>query len=162
VLFRSQEFSGKKLEYFDEEAKERYLPYIVETSVGCDRFLLVALTDAYRSDNERVWLKLHPKLAPFKAAVFPLMKKPELMEYADKVSADLRKKFRVDRDDSGSIGKRYRRQDEIGTPFGITIDYDTLSNHTVTVRHRDLMTQERIPADKLVQYLDEKIDNWGK
>jgi glycyl-tRNA synthetase len=161
-LGRHQEFSGKKLEYFDEEAKERYLPYIVETSVGCDRFLLVALTDAYRSDNERVWLKLHPKLAPFKAAVFPLMKKPELMEYTDKVSADLRKKFRVDRDDSGSIGKRYRRQDEIGTPFGITIDYDTLSNHTVTVRHRDLMTQERIPADKLVQYLDEKIDNWGK
>jgi glycyl-tRNA synthetase len=161
-LGRHQQYSGKKLEYFDEEGKERYIPYIVETSAGCDRTLLVALADAYRSDSERVWLELHPALAPYKAAVFPLMKKPELVEYSDKVFQDLKKRFRVTTDEAGSIGKRYRRQDEIGTPFGVTIDYDTLTNHSVTVRHRDSMAQERIPAENLIQYLSEKFENWGK
>jgi glycyl-tRNA synthetase len=161
-LGRHQEYSGKKLEYFDEEAKERYLPYIVETSVGCDRFLLVSLVDAYRSDGERVWLQLHPALAPYKVAIYPLMKKPDLVGYADKVFSDVRKRFRATTDDAGSIGKRYRRQDEIGTPFGVTIDYDTLSNHTVTIRHRDSMAQERISAESVVRYLEEKFEAWGR
>ncbi len=161
-LGQHQKFSGKKLEYFDEQAKERYLPYIVETSVGCDRFLLVSLVDAYRNDGERVWLQLHPRLAPYKVAIYPLMKKPELTEYSDKVFASVRKKFRTTTDDAGSIGKRYRRQDEIGTPLGVTIDFDTLTNHTVTVRHRDKMTQDRIAVDQLVQYIEDTFENWGK
>ncbi|RYZ69082.1 MAG: glycine--tRNA ligase, partial [Proteobacteria bacterium] len=141
-LGRHQEFSGKNLQYFDEAAKEKYLPYIVETSAGCDRTLLVALADAYRFDGDRTWLQFHPKLAPYKAAIFPLMKKPELTEYADRVLNELKKTLRVTSDEAGSIGKRYRRQDEIGTPFGVTIDYDTITNHTVTLRHRDTMAQE--------------------
>jgi len=161
-LGRHQEFSGKKLEYFDEAAKEKYIPYIVETSAGCDRTLLVALTDAYRSDGDRVWLELHPNLSPYKLAIFPLMKKPELVEYSDKIFNSIRKKFRATTDDAGSIGKRYRRQDEIGTPLGVTIDYETLSDHTVTIRHRDSMAQERIPAERLAGYIEEKFENWGK
>lgn len=161
-LGRHQQFSGKKLEYFDEEKKERYVPYIVETSAGCDRTLLVSLVDAYRFDGERTWLSLHPALAPYKVAVFPLMKKPELVEYASKVFHDVKKKFRATTDDAGSIGKRYRRQDEIGTPFGVTIDYDTLTNHTVTIRHRDKMEQERVSAENLVRYIEEKFENWNK
>lgn len=159
-LGRHQQFSGKKLEYFDEENKERYVPYVVETSVGCDRTVLVALVDAYRVDGERAWLKFHPKLAPYKAGVFPLMKKPDLAEYSDKIYKDLKKRFRVITDDAGSIGKRYRRQDEIGTPFGVTIDYETLTGHTVTVRHRDSMAQERVSAEKVAEYLQDKISNW--
>jgi glycyl-tRNA synthetase len=161
-LTRHQEFSGKKFEYFDEVSKERFVPYIIETSAGCDRTLLVALVDAYRSDEERVWLALHPTLAPYKVAIFPLMKKPELVEYSDKIFQQLKKRFRITTDDAGSIGKRYRRQDEIGTPFGVTIDYDTISNHTVTVRHRDTMAQERISSENLSQYITEKFENWGK
>jgi len=161
-LNKHQEYSGKKLEYFDEAAKERYVPYIVETSAGCDRTLLVALADAYRFDGDRTWLELHPALAPYKVAIYPLMKKPELTEYADKIYNEVRKKFRATTDDAGSIGKRYRRQDEIGTPFGVTIDYDTLSNHTVTIRHRDSMVQERISAENLTSYIQEKFENWGK
>jgi glycyl-tRNA synthetase len=161
-LGQHQKFSGKKLDYFDEESKERFLPYIVETSVGCDRFLLVSLVDAYRFDGERTWLSLHPRLSPYKVAIYPLMKKPELLEFSDRVFQEVRKKFRATTDDAGSIGKRYRRQDEIGTPFGVTIDYDTLSNNTVTIRHRDSMVQERIEASKLVAYIEEKFENWGK
>lgn len=161
-LGRHQQFSGKRLEYFDEENKERYLPYIIETSAGCDRTVLVSLVDAYRFDGERNWLQFHPSLAPYKVAVFPLMKKPELIEYSEKVFTDVRKRFRATTDDAGSIGKRYRRQDEIGTPFGVTIDYDTLSNHTVTIRHRDSMAQERVSAENLVNYISEKFESWGK
>ncbi len=161
-LGRHQQFSGKKLEYFNEEKKERYLPYVIETSAGCDRTLLVALADSYRSNEERTWLEFHPVLAPYKAAVFPLMKKPELVEYSSKIFEDLKKRLRVTTDDAGSIGKRYRRQDEIGTPFGVTIDYDTLSNHTVTIRHRDSMLQERIASENIVQYISEKFAAWGK
>ena len=161
-LGRHQEFSGKNLQYFDEAAKEKFLPYIVETSVGCDRFLLVSLVDAYRTDGDRVWLELHPKLAPYKAAIFPLMKKPELTEFADKLYADVKKKHRATTDESGSIGKRYRRQDEVGTPFGVTIDYDTLTNQSVTIRHRDSMAQERVAADQLVQFIDDKFANWKR
>lgn len=159
-LKRHQEFSGKKLEYFDETTKERYVPYVVETSAGCDRTLLVLLADAYRQDEERIWLKLHPALAPYKLGVFPLMKKPELMEVADRVVADLEQEIRVFRDDAGSIGKRYRRQDEIGTPYGVTIDYDTLSDQSVTFRDRNTMAQERIPIEKISEVLREKIKNY--
>ncbi len=159
-LRRHQEFSGKKLEYFDEKSKERYIPYVVETAVGCDRTILVVLSDAYRIDSERVWLKLHPKLAPFKLGLFPLMKKPELLEYVDKVYSDLGTRFRTLIDTAGSIGKRYRRQDEIGTPYGVTIDYDTISDNTVTIRDRDTMEQERIPAEKIGEILEKKINQW--
>ena len=159
-LKRHQEFSGKKLEYFDEAARERYIPYVVETSAGCDRTLLVALADAYRTDGDRIWLAMHPNLAPYKVAVFPLMKKPDLLEFTDKVFKDVKKKYRATQDDAGSIGKRYRRQDEIGTPFGVTIDYDSLSNNTVTIRHRDSMAQETIPAEKLTAYIEDKIANY--
>lgn len=161
-LSRHQQFSGKKLEYFDEQAKERYLPYIVETSAGCDRTLLVALADAYRFDGDRTWLALHPSFAPYKVGVFPLMKKPELVEYTEKVLGEVKTKFRATTDDAGSIGKRYRRQDEIGTPFGVTIDYDTLSNHTVTIRHRDTMVQERISVENLVRYIEDQFKNWNR
>lgn len=161
-LSRHQEYSGKRLEYFDEATKEHYVPYIVETSVGCDRALLVALVDSYRFDGDRTWLQMHPALAPYKVAVYPLMKKPELTEYSDKVLARLKKRFRVTSDDAGSIGKRYRRQDEIGTPFGVTIDYDTLSNHTVTIRHRDTMVQERISVEKIEEYIQERFENWNQ
>jgi glycyl-tRNA synthetase len=161
-LGRHQQYSGKKLEYFDEESKERYVPYIVETSVGCDRFLLVSLVDAYRFDGDRVWLQLHPRLAPYKVAIYPLMKKPELTEISDKVLKDVKRKFRATTDEAGSIGKRYRRQDEIGTPLGVTIDYDTISQHSVTVRHRDSMAQERVPIENLVRYIEDKFDAWGR
>jgi glycyl-tRNA synthetase len=159
-LRRHQEFSSKKLEYFDEAAKEKYLPYVIETSVGCDRVLLATLCDAYRVEGERTVLKLHPRLAPYKAAVFPLMKKPELLEMTDRIYADVKKHYRATYDESGTIGKRYRRQDEIGTPFCVTIDYDGVPNNTVTVRERDGMTQERISADKLVGYIADKMASW--
>lgn len=159
-LKRHQEYSSKKLEYFDEQAKEKYLPYVIETSVGCDRALLALLSDAYRAEEDRVVLKLHPKLSPYKVAVFPLMKKPELLELSDKVLALSKDFFRTTYDESGSIGKRYRRQDEIGTPFCVTIDYDGLNDQTVTIRERDTMTQERVSLDKMVSYIQNKINNW--
>ena len=160
-LGRHQEFSGKKMEYFDEPSKERYLPFIVETSAGADRSFLVTLADAYRQEEDRVFLAIHPKIAAYKAAIFPLMKKSELMSIADKIHKDISKKYRCTLDETGSIGKRYYRQDEIGTPFCITVDFDTIEkNEGVTIRHRDLKTQERIPTEKIVQYLDDQFANW--
>ncbi len=163
-LTQHQKFSGKKLEYFDEANKERYVPYIVETAVGCDRTALVILSDAFRKqpdkDGERIWMQFHPKFAPYKVGVFPLMKKPELQEVTDKLYSDIRKRFRASYDDAGSIGKRYRRQDEIGTPYGVTIDYDTLTDHKVTVRHRDSMAQERVPLESILRYIEDGFQNW--
>jgi glycyl-tRNA synthetase len=160
-LTQHQEHSGKKMEYFDEETKERYIPFVVETSAGCDRTLLAVLCDGYRAEEDRTVLAIHPALAAFKVAVFPLMKKAELMERAEKIFKDLRKHYRCDFDESGSIGKRYYRQDEIGTPFGVTVDFDTLEkNAGVTVRHRDLKTQERVAEDQLVQYIEDRIAQW--
>ena len=159
-LRRHQEFSGKKLEYFEESTKERYLPYVIETSVGCDRVLLALLCDSYRVEGERTVLKLKPKLAPYKVAVFPLMKKPELLELTDKVLALSIEHFRTAYDESGTIGKRYRRQDEIGTPYCVTIDYDGLTDQTVTIRERDQMTQERVNLDCLVKYINDKMAAW--
>lgn len=159
-LGRHQEFSGKKLEYFDETSKERYLPYIVETAVGCDRTCLILLVDSYRTDGERTWLSLHPRFAPYKVAVYPLMKKPELLEFTNKIYQSLKLKMRTAFDDSGSIGKRYRRHDEIGTPYGVTVDYDSINDGTVTIRYRDSMEQERIPAEKLIEKIEEKNRDW--
>lgn len=159
-LGRHQQYSGKNLQYFDEAAKERYVPYIIETSAGCDRSLLVMLADAYRQEEDRVFLALHPKVAAYKVAVFPLMKKPELMAAAEKIFADISKHHRALFDETGSIGKRYYRQDEIGTPFCVTIDFDTLEKHSVTVRHRDTKQQDRIETGRLLEYLSSEIASW--
>ncbi len=162
-LKQHQEHSGKNLTYVDQaDGNKKYLPYVIETSVGCDRALLAILCDAYRVENEgekdeRTVLKLHPKMAPIKVAVMPLMKKAPLVEIADKLVAEIQQSYKVEYDVAGSIGKRYRRQDEIGTPYCITIDYDTLEDNSVTIRDRDTMTQERIAIDKLDTYLREKL-----
>ncbi len=160
-LGRHQEYSGKKLEYFDQARNERYLPYIVETSAGADRVALTLLVDAYREEQvegeTRVVLGLHPSLAPIKAGVFPLVKKDGMPEVATTLYHDLRKQLACFYDDSGAIGRRYRRMDEAGTPFGLTVDGDTLSGGTVTVRHRDSMQQERVGMDRVAEYLKEKL-----
>lgn len=159
-LTQHQNHSGKSLEYFDQDENKRYIPYVIEPSLGADRVALAFLCDAYDEEkidenDTRVVLKLHPALAPFKAAIFPLSKK--LSDGANKVYDLLSKHFMVDYDETGSIGKRYRRQDEIGTPFCITYDFDSESDNCVTVRNRDSMLQERISIDNLVNYIAEKI-----
>ncbi|WP_050699175.1 glycine--tRNA ligase [Anaeromassilibacillus senegalensis] len=161
-LKQHQEHSGKSLEYFDQEANERYIPYVVEPSLGADRVALAFLCDAYdeevvdaEKNDVRVVMRLHPALAPFKAAVLPLSKK--LNEKAQEVYASLTKHFMVDYDDAGSIGKRYRRQDEIGTPFCITYDFDSETDGCVTVRDRDTMQQERVKISDLTHYILKKI-----
>jgi glycyl-tRNA synthetase len=160
-LTRHQEYSGKKLEYVDASANERYIPYIIETSAGADRAALVLLVDAYREEQlegeTRVVLKLHPSLAPLKAAVFPLVNKDGMPELARRIHDGLRGRFNVFYDDGGSIGRRYRRQDEAGTPFGITVDGQSTQDQTVTVRDRDTLQQARVGADRLVEYLTERL-----
>lgn len=158
-LTRHTEFSGKSQAYTDETNK-KFIPYVIETSVGCDRFVLAVLCDAYRFNEDRVVMKFHPKFAPYKAAIFPLMKKDELAGPAQKLYDELRKTYRVDYDATGSIGKRYRRHEEIGTPFCVTIDYDSLSLQNVTIRHRDTMAQERVAITKVSEYLDDAFKNW--
>ncbi len=152
--------SGESMEYFDPETNEKYIPYVIEPSLGADRVLLAFLCDAYDEEQDekgdtRVVLHLHPALAPFKAAVLPLSKK--LSEKATEVFGDLAKDFMVDFDDAGSIGKRYRRQDEIGTPICITYDFDSLEDNCVTVRDRDTMEQKRIPISELKTYIAESV-----
>ncbi len=155
--------SGKGLDYFDPETNERYIPYVIEPSLGVERLFLTILTEAYdeevvdaEKNDVRVVLRLHPTLAPFKAAVLPLSKK--LGEQAQEVYAKLSKKFMVDYDDAGSIGKRYRRQDEIGTPVCITYDFESLEDGCVTVRDRDTMEQKRIKIDELDAYIETLIE----
>ena len=148
--------SGQPMEYFDPETGEKYIPYVIEPSLGADRVLLAFLCDAYDEETDekgdtRVVLRLHPALAPFKAAVLPLSKK--LSEKATEIFSDLSQDFMVDFDDAGSIGKRYRRQDEIGTPICITYDFDSLEDNCVTVRDRDTMEQKRIPIEELKSYI---------
>ncbi len=157
-----QTASGENMEYFDQETNERYIPYVIEPSLGADRILLAFLADAYdeeivdaEKNDTRVVLRLHPALAPVKCAVLPLSKK--LAEPAEALFHQLQKHFMSDYDDAGSIGKRYRRQDEIGTPFCLTYDFDSMEDNCVTVRDRDTMSQERVGIDKLVDYLAEKI-----
>jgi len=160
-LSRHQEFSSKNMQYTDtENGNKKYTPFVIETAVGCDRAVLAVLADAYRFNQERVVLQFHPKMAPYKAAVFPLMKKEELAGPAEKIYKDLRKDFKVDYDEAGSIGKRYRRHEEIGTPFCITVDYDGLQDQTVTIRHRDTMAQERISMTKISEYINNAFRNW--
>jgi glycyl-tRNA synthetase len=160
-LTRHQEFSGKKLEYFDDETKEHYVPYIIETSAGCDRTVLTALVDAYREEEvegeTRVLLSLSPNLAPMHAGVFPLVKRDGMPEIAMKITQELRGGFFVFYDEAGSIGKRYRRMDEAGTPFCITVDSETLQNESVTVRHRDTLVQERLAIRDLPAWLGARI-----
>jgi len=160
-LSRHQEYSGKPQTYFDEETKERYLPVVVEASAGCDRTLLSVLCDAYdeepaKGGNVRVVMRLHPKLAPVKAGIFSLVKRDGMPERADAIYQDLRRRFRVLCEHSGSIGKRYWRQDEAGTPFCFTVDSDTMNDGTVTVRDRDAMSQERIGADQIAEFLERR------
>ncbi|MEW6777176.1 MAG: glycine--tRNA ligase [Bdellovibrionota bacterium] len=161
-LKRHSEFSGKDLSYFDPETKERYVPYVIEPSAGADRGTLAFLVDAYDEDSApdekgnletRVVLRLHPKLAPVKAAVFPLLRKDGQPEKAHAVHDQLRKRWNVDYDQAGSIGKRYRRYDEVGTPLCLTIDHQTMQDDTVTVRDRDTMKQERVSCGRLTEYV---------
>lgn len=160
-LTRHEEHSGKSLKFFDEEAKEKYLPFIIETSAGASRSFMAFLLDAYYEEEvngeQRSVLKFHPKLAPIKAAILPLVNKDGMPEIAREIEKDLRRNFKVFYDDKGAVGRRYRRQDEIGTPFCITVDTQTLDDKTVTVRDRDSMEQERVPVDKLSGYLAGKL-----
>ena len=159
-LSQHAEHSGEPMEYFDPETNEKYVPYVIEPSLGADRVTLAFLCNAYDEEvdekgDKRVVLRLHPALAPFKAAVLPLSKK--LSEKAMEIKNDLAKEFMVDFDDAGSIGKRYRREDEIGTPFCITYDFESEEDGCVTVRERDTMEQVRIPIAELKSYIAEKI-----
>ncbi len=160
-LSRHQEFSGKTMTYIDPVSGERYIPYVIEYSIGADRLMLAVLSEAYDEetldDGEvRNILKLHPALAAYKAAVLPLQK--NLSPKAEEICAKLKKKFSITFDSAGSIGKRYRRQDEIGTPLCITVDFETLENGTVTVRDRDTMQQIRLPIDELESYISKAIE----
>lgn len=160
-LKRHAEFSGQRIDYFDQEANEHYVPYVIEPSAGADRGTLAFLLDAYHEepdkDETRVVLKLHRALAPYKVAILPLSKKEPLVEMSKGIEKELRKYWMVDYDDSKAIGRRYRRQDEIGTPYCVTIDFQSVEDKAVTVRDRDSMEQERIPIAELSKYLWEKL-----
>lgn len=163
-LNKHAEHSGQDMTYLDPSTNEKYVPYVIEPSLGADRVTLAFLAEAYDEEeigtedksDVRTVLHLHPALAPFKAAVLPLSKK--LSEKADEVYADLAKKFNIDYDETGSIGKRYRRQDEIGTPFCITVDFDTLEDNCVTIRNRDTMEQERIQISEVEAYIAKSLE----
>jgi glycyl-tRNA synthetase len=159
-LKRHQEFSKEDMSYFDPETNEKYIPYVIEPSMGLDRLILMVLMDSYDEEaleggDVRTVMHINPALAPYKVAVLPLSKKLE--EKSKEVLSVLNKHFQVTYDVTGSIGKRYRRQDEIGTPFCVTVDFDTLENNTVTIRDRDTMQQIRMPIDELVKYFEEKF-----
>jgi glycyl-tRNA synthetase len=165
-LSQHAKFSGQDLSYYDQEAGERYIPYVIEPSAGADRGLLAFLVDAYREEEvttasgkveRRTVLALHKDLAPYKAAVLPLSRHENLVPLAKEVASLLRPRFMIDYDDAGSIGRRYRRQDEIGTPYAVTVDFDSLEDNAVTVRDRDTMAQDRIPIPELVAYLNERL-----
>ena len=156
-----QSVSGKSLEYFDPDDNSKYVPYVIEPSLGVERLFLSILTEAYDEEeigegDVRTVMHLHPALAPIKACILPLVKK--LKEPALDLYATLSKRFMVEYDEAGQIGKRYRRQDEIGTPFCITYDFDTLEDGCVTVRDRDTMQQERIKIDELEAYIEKKLE----
>jgi glycyl-tRNA synthetase len=162
-LTQHSKFSGKDLSYQDPKTNEKYLPHVVETSVGVDRTFLAVITEAYTQEkledgNERVVMKFPKKLAPIKVAVFPLLKnKPELVEKAREIFEKLSDQYMCEFDDNGNIGKRYRRQDEIGTPYCLTVDFDSLEDESVTVRDRDTMKQERISIKDLESFLEKNL-----
>jgi glycyl-tRNA synthetase len=158
--------SGQDLSYYDQERGTRYVPYVIEPSLGVERSVLAFLIDAYREEEAptasgttelRTVLRLDKRLAPMKVAVLPLSRKETLVPLASEVAAALRERWMVDYDDAGSIGRRYRRQDEIGTPYCVTVDFDSLDDRAVTVRDRDSMTQDRVGIDRLVAYLDVRL-----
>jgi glycyl-tRNA synthetase len=160
-LGRHQELSGKKIQYFDPERGENYVPYVVETSIGVDRMFLQIMSAAYceeklENGEERVVLRIPAQLAPTKVAVMPLVKKDGLPELARQIIDSLKYDYNVAYDEKDSIGKRYRRQDAVGTPFCVTVDHQSLEDGTVTVRHRDSMAQERVAISALRQMVDEK------
>jgi len=158
--------TGANLDWFDQESGERWTPYVIEPAAGVDRCTLTFLLDAYTEDeapnakggvDKRVVLKLDPRLAPVKAAVLPLSRNTDLSPVARSLAADLRKHWNVDFDDAGAIGRRYRRQDEVGTPYCVTVDFDSLEDSAVTIRERDAMTQERVALDQVQRYLNDKL-----
>jgi glycyl-tRNA synthetase len=169
-LKRHTEYSGKKLEYFDAQTKERFIPYVIETSAGASRSLMAFLIDAYEEEEItkensdgtskteiRNIMHFHPELAPIKAAIFPLVNRDGMPEIARSITEDMRKHFKVFYDESGAVGRRYRRQDECGTPYCITVDSETLEDGTVTIRDRDSMEQERISKDNIVECIKTKL-----
>ena len=161
-LRRHMEYSGKDMTYFDEADRSRYVPYVIEPSAGVDRPLLAFLVDAYDEEEvegeRRIVLRLDPRLAPFKAGVYPLLRKDGQPERAQEIRDILKEHFPVVYDQAGSIGRRYRRQDEIGTPYGVTVDHETMKDGTVTLRDRDAMTQVRVPVDRLVDEIRTRMD----
>ncbi len=166
-LSRHEEFSGKSMKYFDEETKEKYTPFDIETSAGASRSFMAFLVGSYHEEEAptaegkmemRAVLKLHPTLAPIKAAIFPLVNRDNMPEIARKIETDLRSHFRVFYDDSGAVGRRYRRQDETGTPFCITVDSQTLQDQTVTIRDRDSMQQDRVASANIFEYITNKLN----
>ncbi|HEX9792680.1 MAG TPA: glycine--tRNA ligase [Planctomycetota bacterium] len=165
-LKKHSEASGTALTWFDQENQRHVAPFVIEPAAGCDRTAMTFLVDAYDEEGEgkdqRVVLRFHPRIAPVTVAVFPLVKKEGMPEKAAEIEAVLRKRFRTEIEANASIGKRYRRQDEIGTPFCVTVDGDSLTDDTVTLRERDGMTQERIPVDSLVATLEARIDGWRR
>ncbi|MBN4062269.1 glycine--tRNA ligase, partial [Bacteroidales bacterium AH-315-I05] len=161
-LASHEKFSGKKLQYFDSEENKSYVPYVVETSIGLDRTFLAVISESYCEEkledgSTRTVLKIPPFLTPVKAAVFPLVKKDGLPEKAKEIMDKLKFDFNCSYEEKDTIGKRYRRQDAIGTPFCITVDHQTLEDNTVTIRERDSMKQERIPTEKIAGILEEKV-----
>src|SRR3989344_464918 len=174
-LTQHMKFSGKSLEYFNEATKEKYIPYVIETAVGCDRLILAFMCDAYReevtvqkdettgkeSEDIRIVMGFHPEIAPIKVCVLPLSKKEELTVPAMKIRDQLAEEFDVQYDETASIGKRYRRADEIGTPFCVTVDFETANDGAVTVRHRDKMTQDRIQISQLNTYVANGLRNFN-
>jgi len=157
-----EQFSGKKQQYFDPELNQNYIPYVVETSVGLDRLFLATLSASYKEEkledgSERIVLSLPPFLAPIKAAVLPLVNKDGLPEKAEEIMSLLKYDHSCTSEVKDTIGKRYRRQDAIGTPYCITVDHDTLNDNSVTIRDRDTMKQERVSIDKLPEIIDQKV-----
>src|SRR5690606_17371387 len=167
-LKQHQEYSKKKMQYFDPEINQNYIPYVIETSIGLDRLFLTVLANSLvqedlstpEKQDSRVVLKFHPAIAPVKAAVLPLTKKDGLPDKAREIMAKLKLDFNLQYDEKDAIGKRYRRQDAIGTPFCITVDYQTLDDDTVTIRHRDSMEQERVPAAELGRIIADLV-SWN-
>jgi glycyl-tRNA synthetase len=160
-LKRHMEFSGRDLSYFDAQTNERYIPYVIEPALGLERTMITLLVDAYDEEDvrgeRRVVMRFHPDVAPVQVAVLPLSKRSELVEPARTVEHDLRARFATEYDETQSIGRRYRRQDEIGTPLAVTFDFDSLEDRAVTIRERDGMTQVRVPIDGLAAALDDQL-----
>jgi glycyl-tRNA synthetase len=163
-LARHEEYSGKRLEYFDPQTKEKYVPYVVETSVGLDRTFLMLVCDAYHEEEvggeKRTVLRFSPQVAPITVAVFPLVKKDGMPELAHRIEDDLRTHFNTFYDEKGAVGRRYRRMDEAGTPFCVTVDGESLTDGTVTVRDRDTMVQDRVAQDGVASYIIDQMRDW--